>query len=345
MPATIVGLDIGNRTVRAVELKNPGSAKPQLLRHASVALPEGAVHRGEVLEVATVSSAIKQLWSAGGFKTKNVVLGMGGARVLARELSVPKAPLAQIKESLPFHVQELLPVPVSDALLDFYPISEEDGEQGAVVKGLLVAAIKDAVTANVEAAMHAGLQPKGIDFVPFAVSRALAPVQQAKGRMALVDVGFSSTNVVIVVDGVPQFVRIVPGGGEDITSAFVNDLQLDPVTAEAKKRELGLTRAASAEDQVYAEVLFRAAGELLGSIRNTLNYYAATRPQAPLERIVLTGGGSRLRAFDVALAQASGIPVERSTALARVSLPKTRATDGAYDDVDVALGLALGAKR
>lgn len=346
MPSTIVGLDIGNSTVRAVELKNPAGAKPQVLRHAAVTLPEGAVHRGEVLEVSTVASALKQLWSLGGFKTKNVVLGMGGARVLARDLSVPKAPIAQIKESLPFHVQELLPVPVSDALLDFYPVSEELGEQGPVVRGLLVAAIKDAVTSNVQAAMHAGLRPKSVDFVPFAVSRALAPVKHTTGRTALIDVGSSSTNVVVAWDGVPQFVRIVPSGGDDITNAFVATLQLDPETAELKKREIGLTAPESADDQVYAEVVHRAAVELLGSIRNTLNYYTSTRPHAPVERVILTGGGSRLRGLDAALAEVTGLPVEYSTALTRVGLPKQgKGADAAAPaDIDIALGLALGVK-
>ncbi len=60
-------------------------------------------------------------------------------------------PLAQLRSSLPFQVQELLPMATDEALLDFYPTGEATGEQGRLVQGLLVAAVRDTVTANVMA--------------------------------------------------------------------------------------------------------------------------------------------------------------------------------------------------
>jgi len=80
MGGTVVGVDIGSASVRAVEVQGFDGAKPSIVRYAEVALPETSVRRGEVVEVSTVGSALKRLWSTGGFKTKDVVLGMGGAR-------------------------------------------------------------------------------------------------------------------------------------------------------------------------------------------------------------------------------------------------------------------------
>lgn len=124
MAKSVVGVDIGAETLRAAEVVDQGKGRSVLLRYREVPLPIGAVNRGEVAEPNTVTTALKQLWAKGGFRSKRVVIGMGNQRVLARDITVPKAPLPRIRQQLPFHVQEMLPVPVTEALLDFYPISE-----------------------------------------------------------------------------------------------------------------------------------------------------------------------------------------------------------------------------
>ena len=68
---------------------------------------------------------------------------MGSQQVLIRELVVPKMSLAHVRETLPFRVQDLLPLPVEDAVLDFFPIEEVDADGSRALRGLLVAATRD----------------------------------------------------------------------------------------------------------------------------------------------------------------------------------------------------------
>lgn len=340
----IVGIDIGSASVRAVEVHHPGK-RPTIARYAEVPLPEGSVRRGEVLEVSTVSTAIRRLWANGRFTTRDVVLGIGGPRVLSRDASVPRAPLAQIRESLPFHVQDMLPVPVAEALLDFYPISEGTGESGPVVHGLLVAAVKEAVAANVTAVTRAGLHPVAVDLIPFALVRGLIPPASARGLLAVVSIGANTTNIVLVQDGVPQFVRIVPAGGDDITRALITRLELSPGQAETVKRQLGLTRApADPELRAAAEIIFEVAGEQVNTVRNTLAYYVNGKPGAAIDRIVLSGGGSQLVGFAEALGELSGVPVSRAQPLGGAELPRDRSRSprDQQDGLTTAWSLALG---
>jgi len=344
MGGTVVGLDFGSAAIRAVEVQAYDGAKPSVVRLAEIPLPESAVRRGEVVEASTVGTALKRLWSTGGFKSKEVVLGMGGSRVFARELSVPRAPLTQIRESLPFIVQDLLPVAVADALLDFYPIAEEDGETGPQVSGLLVAAIKDAVTANVAAVLGAGLRPVQVDLIPFAMTRALAPLRSARGRDVLVSIGANSTNVVVADAGVPLFVRIIPNGGDDITRAIASRFEWAPEQAEQAKRMIGMgSPTMRAEDRPVLEVIYEVVGELLTSIRTTISYYAASHADAPAQRIVLSGGGARLLGLPIALQDVAGLPVTVPEPPALATANKRLAaatTDG--DVFTTAFGLALG---
>lgn len=346
MAKRIVGIDIGSTSVRAVEIEGATRARPTIVRIHEVPLPSGSARSGEVIETHTVASALKRLWSTGGFKSKDVVLGMGNQRVIARDLVMPKMSLTQIREALPFQVQDMLPMPVAEALLDFYPISESEGESGPVVNGLLVAAVKQSVLANVDAAVLAGLTPVGVDLIPFALSRLQARAHAGPETIALVDVGSSTTNVVIIIGGVPQFVRIIPAGGNDVTLAVAMSLEIEEGIAENAKRALGLSPSSmNPEHRPILEHIHRATGELLTSIRNTLSYFDNTHQSPNVERIVLSGGGARLGGFAAALQELTKTEVASADPFATLAAAKGL---GALpletrDSMSVALGLALGA--
>lgn len=345
----VVGIDIGSASIRAVEVTHPRRGTPMLERVAEVPLPEGSTKRGEVLEANTIAGVLRQLWAIGKFRTRDVALGVGNQRVLSRDLSVPKAPIAQIRESLPFLVQDLLPVPVVDAILDFYPTSESMSESGPVVHGLLVAAIKDAVLANVRAAQLAGLNPVGVDLIPFALTRVFTPRGTGADTIALVEFGANTSTVVITSGGVPLFVRIIPTGGDEMTNQIATRLEIAPDQAETVKRYLGTGARARTQDDIRAAAVVReAAHELIASVRNTINYFVNTKGDGvPVDRVVLAGAGSRLPGFREALAESSGIPVVIGDPFVGVRRSKNidaRLFDEHGASLAVAWGLAAGGR-
>src|SRR5690606_28746440 len=128
-------------------------------------------------------------------------------------------------------------------------VAEGRGEHGPVVSGLLVAAIKESVSNNVAAALHAGLRPVHVDLVPFALVRALTPIRTFKGRSAVVTIGATTMNLIVVHDGVPQFVRIIPGGGNDLDKALSTRMGVPPVEAEQLKLRIGMNAARATPDE------------------------------------------------------------------------------------------------
>jgi len=343
--STVVGVDIGSTSLRAVEVEGATKARPTVVRFAEVALSDGAANSGEVVETHTVAAALKQLWSAGGFKSKRVILGMGNQRVIARDFSLPKMSRLQIQESLPFQVQDMLPMPVADALLGFYPVSEGVGDNGPVLNGLLVAAVKSAVLANVNTLQVAGLTPVEVDLIPFALTRVQTQGLTTRGTVAVVDVGASTTNVVIVVNGVPQFVRIIPSGGDDVTKALVMRSELAESVADQAKRALGLaTGQPKPEHRAVLEVIHEVTFELLNSVRNTLSYFDNTHDISNVELIILSGGGAKLPGFVNALSELTRVQVVVKDPFSGVALSKTasKSAGTTSGSMTVALGLALG---
>jgi type IV pilus assembly protein PilM len=345
MATSIVGLDIGHGVLRGAEVATSSRGKPKLLHFHEVTFPVEAAREGEVVEQDVLVRAMKQLWSGGKFGTKDVVIGIGNQRVLTRDLAVPKVPLDRIRELLPFQVQDHLPIPVADAVLDFYPVSEGLSDSGPVINGLLVAAAKSAVLANINATQAAGLNPIDVDLIPFALARALLHGDTGRGTVALVNVGAVTTCVVVATNGIPQFVRIIPSGGQDVTNALISTNGLNAASAEEIKGTKGLVRVAyDAASAAESDTVFRSAEDLLSTIKATLTFYVNNRPHDPIAGLVLSGGGSRLRGFGAALEEVLRLQVDLGDPTVRftvgrgvdtLKLPRILPTMG------VAVGLTL----
>jgi type IV pilus assembly protein PilM len=192
----------------------------------------------------------------------------------------------------------------------------------------------------------AGLVPVEVDLIPFALTRVHVRGENAQGTTALVDIGATTTNVVIVTNGVPQFVRIIPAGGDDITKALIQRLDMTRELAEQVKRSLGIiTAGAAPEHRPAIEIIYESTGQLLNSLRNTLNYFVNSHPADPIVRIVLTGGASRLPGFASALYELTRVAVTANDSFSNVRVAKSaESAVGNSDRYSVALGLALGSK-
>ena len=237
-------------------------------------------------------------------------------------------------------------MPVSDVLMDFYPTHETDGESGPQLAGLLVAGLRDSINTKVNAAMQAGLRPVHVDLVPFALSRAILPHRSARGRDVIVAIGAATTHVVVVDNGVPQFVRMTAAGGDDITHGLTSRLQWTPEIAEQAKRAIGMGSSMTRpEDRPALEVIYEFAGELMASIRSTLSYYTSAHAADPIQRILLTGGGADLSGLASALGEMTHLPVTKVEPLSSLTLPRSRRDSERRDNADAyttAFGLALG---
>jgi type IV pilus assembly protein PilM len=345
-----IGLDIGTSGVRAAELSF-GKGQVTLEKFGQVALPEGAVRDGEVIDPDAVAAAIKQLWAHTKFSSKKVVIGVANQKVIVRQVDLPWMPVEDLKKSLAFQVQDFVPMPVDQAVLDFHPLEELTGENGSrVLRGLLVAASREMVTASLEAVQKAGLSPVMVDLTSFAVVRSLADADHlgmgAKVE-ALVDVGARVTNIVVHQGGVPRFVRILLMGGQDVTDAVAERMGIPQEQAEALKQQLALGVAPDAMDlQAASRVVDAVGAQFVDEVRGSLDYYLASTGSAPITRLILTGGGARLGGLAQRLQVTTRVPVEVGTPMHTLRVGRTGLSPEQIAFVEplaaVPVGLALG---
>lgn len=360
MAKTRVGVDIGSTAVRVAEVA--AGDVPVVARAAQVPLPPGAVEAGEVRQPEVVAEALRSLWSQSGVKSRQVYLGVGNQRVVVREVALPWLPEKELRDSLAFQVQEFIPMAADDAVLDFDPLGEMDQGGRRMQRILLVAAHKGMVSALVEAALTAKLEPQGIDLTPFAAVRAIGSGDQgldleSQGDEAVIDVGAHVTSICVHDRGVTRFVRILPSGGRDVTVAIARGLGLEDDAAESLKRgetivppppdEAGSPQEVPASDEVRRLALSRA-GSFVDEIRSSLEFYAAQVPGARIARVVVTGGGSRLDGFLELLQERIPVEVDRGRLFEHVKSEldlSAEASGEAEAVLAVAVGLAIPTRR
>ncbi len=345
-----IGLDIGTSGVRAAELSF-GKGGVTLEKFGQVALPEGAVRDGEVVDSDAVADAIKQLWAHTKFGSKKVVIGVANQKVIVRQVDIPWMPADELKKSLAFQVQDFVPMPVDQAVLDFHPLEELGTEGGnRLLRGLLVAASRDMVNASLEAVQKAGLSPVMVDLTSFAVIRSLADADHlGLGAQveALVDVGARVTNIVVHQGGIPRFVRILLMGGQDVTDAVADRMGIPQEQAEALKQQLGSDSSVHGADvQAAGRVIEAVAASFVDEVRGSLDYYLASSGSAPISRLVLTGGGARLGGLAQRIQVTTRVPVEVGTPMHSLQVGRTGLSPEQIAFVEplaaVPVGLALG---
>lgn len=339
MAATnLIGLDIGSTSIRAVET---GRGKDGLViaNSGQAQLPLGAVLAGVIQDDKAVTLALKQLWATAKFRSRRVVLGVTNAQVVVREMSVSNMPERELRKSLPFQVRDMLPLPVERSLLDFYPL--ETPEDGQPVRGLLIAAPKEAVLTAVHAIERAGLHVARVDLAAFALLRAAARLDSEVE--AIVDIGAGATSVIVHADGEPLIVRTVPRGGAEITEMIATRLGANVAEAESLKCRVGLRTVDGPET---AEVIREAVQPLINEIRSSFAYLTVGDRPMRVTRLALSGGGSQLPGLVGLLASQLGVEVVGVDPLARLR-GQRRKQQGSLEQfrssAAVSIGLTLGA--
>lgn len=354
MARRVIGLDIGTNAVRVAEIE-PG-AVPMLRAFGQVALPPDAMREGEVVDPAAVSEAIVRLWRELGLRKGEVRVGIASPRVIVRPVELPAMPDEELAGALRFQAQELIPIPMEEAVFDFQVLETLPPVEGTEGLGtsrvLLAAAHRDAVQRVVDAVRGAGLKVGAVDVLPLALVRSLADadLSDEPGAEAIVSIGGGTTVIVVHEDGLPRFVRILGVGGRALTDAIARELDLPVDTAESVKRQGEL--APNDLDARARAAMERPLRDLLDEVRGSIDYYRTQPGSAPLRRVLVTGGTSRLAGLTERLGRLLGVTTEAARPRDRIAVgdigfaPEELPSLDPYLPAPIGLGLGgLGTMR
>jgi type IV pilus assembly protein PilM len=307
---TLVGLDIQPGYVAAVEGR---SGQVAVERAASAALAPGIVRDGEVVDVETLSSVLRDMFAEHKLG-KRVRIGVANHRIVMRTVDLP--PLETVKEitsAVRFQAQEHIPMQLDQAVLEHHSLGIVETPEGPRTRVVLVAARREMIDRLLEATRKAGLRPQGIDLSAFAMIRALHHAGTTAATLYISIGGI--TNLAVAMGSTCVFTRVLAQGTETMAGELAERRGLTLDHANGWLKHVGLVddlESIEGDADIITEarsVLVDGVRRISDELRNSLDFHAMQAGASGVERAILTGAAAAIPGFADQLGDELGRPV------------------------------------
>jgi cell division protein FtsA len=369
----VIGLDVGTTSVQVVVAsKKKMQEAPQIIGWCE-AISKG-VRKGAIVDIEEAASSIREAFKKAtnhaGIKYNEAVVGVGGDNIFVRPskgvVIVSRADREISKEDIQRALIQAEAIPASPNREILHNLAREwmvDGERGVKdplgmtgikleVNTLIIECGTPALKNLRKAVGLAGVKIKELVLSPLASSYAvLNPRQKELGTLVL-DIGGSTTGMVIFEEGDIFHTAILGLGSAHVSHDLVYGLQVDIDTAEKIKMLHGsaLVESTSSRDMVdlkklggdssiqrreIAVICEARFSEIFDAVQKELKKVG--RASMLPGGIVLTGGGSKVPRLDKLAKKELSLPCSRGVAQ-KILGPEEITQDPAFATV---LGLVI----
>ncbi|KKU15919.1 MAG: Type IV pilus biogenesis protein PilM [Candidatus Woesebacteria bacterium GW2011_GWC2_45_9] len=333
-----VGIDIGSKTIKIVELEKEGNAFK--LRGSGIVGYQGASpeHAKDEKELAALANVIRKLHGDARISSKEVIIALPETQVFTRTIKFPPLTDQEIVSAVKWEAEQYIPIPISEAIIQHSIIERRENATPPEVAVLLVAAPRNIVEVYVKAVSLAGLNVVAVETELTALARALSPEEQT---VLLVDFGARSTDIAVVKNGNLSFTRTIPTAGEAFTRAVAQTLGVELSQAEEYKRAYGMSgsqlegKIKGALDPVFRMVV--------DEMKKAIHFYQTEEKGEAPKSVILAGGTAGMPEAISLLTKYIGMEVVIANPFAKVAVdPEVARALMPYAPLySIAVGLAM----
>jgi Tfp pilus assembly PilM family ATPase len=285
MPQTVLGLDIGQSTIKAVLFTRKGLIGGRIFAAQTV----------DIKDCGGIERALKKLAENKSFHNTPCCVSLPLVDVMFRQVSLPFSDDNKIRKTLPLELEPLIPFAVNEIVTDYLKVHSN----GLLVAAATKKAIQDWITL-IESNLG---EVSVIDISSAALTSVILEKKDAKACGVLLDIGASSSTAVFYENGIIIQLRSLAIGGNQITAALAADMSMETSQAELTK----INAIYSATGAKVADLFHRFCLEL----KNTIEFMKLNNIlQNELTQITLTGGGCMFPPLKKELENYFALPVE-----------------------------------
>lgn len=342
----LIGLDISSSAVKVLELSRRGE-RYTVEAYAVEPLPLNAVTDKQITDPRAVGEAIARAVSRSGSKTKNAAVAVAGSSVITKIISMP-ASLKEndMEEQIKAEADQYIPYPIDEVNLDFQVLGPAAREKDAV-DVLLAACRKEQVEQRIAALEIAGLKPLVVDIEAYALENACQflthqmPAGGVGKTVAIVDIGASTTSLLVLHDLQTVYTRDQAFGGKQLTEDIMRFYGMSFEEAGKAKRMGNLP------DTYQSEVLSHFLADMAQQIDRSLQFFfAASSRHSAIDQMILAGGCAQIPGVAATISERLQIPCVTAQPFAKMSVSsRAQSQQLAMDEASmlIAAGLAFRA--
>lgn len=276
----------------------------ELVEYAEGTLPLGAVEAGEIADRAAVVDVLRKIVKEHHVRFANVA--HSESRSYLFEAEVPGKGKKEWRTAIEQRIDELVPLPPSETIFDF-TATESRGELTQVVGTACASRI---IQESLSVLDEAGIEALSIESESFALPRSLIK-DGDDDTVLIIDIGRTTTKLVIVEKRVPRFATTLDIGGHALTLAVVKYFGVSEEEAKRVKAEKGLVSGPGNEE--YIAAMLSTISVIREEIARRVDFWQARAGEGsghkPIARAVLVGGNATVRGLAEYLESNLHIPV------------------------------------
>lgn len=304
----VIGLDIGSYSIKAVEIVNTFKSY-EIANFYENVIP----HVDELDPDIIIPACMEQLFHENNLKADRIITAMPGQYISSRIMSFSFSDPRKIEAAILSELEDAVPFNMDDMIIDHQILGQMNGETIT----LAVLTRKNFLRSFLEHLQRISIDPKLVDVDSLAFYNLASYMDMPAGQcVGLVDVGHEKTSVCIVQDGVLRMFRSINLGGRYLTEFLARDLETDFAEAQRVKHRVSRVLCEedpaddlAGDDKLIAERMTLAANAIVKELGRTF-YAFKTWEKAPLSKLFISGGTSRIKNFSRYLQDQLEIPVE-----------------------------------
>jgi type IV pilus assembly protein PilM len=333
-----VGIDIGSKSIKVVELERSGSS--WALRGSGIIGYKGKSpdHIEDEKELVPLAEALKKLYKDAKISKKEVGISLPEPQVFTRTIRFPLLTDQEIASAVKWEAEQYIPIPVAEAVVQHMILERRETATPPEVLVLLVAAPEALVEKYLKVVGMAGLNASFVETELMSLVRALAPENQT---VLLLELGASSTDIAISRNANLVFSRSIPTAGDALTRAVAQNLGVDPQQAEEYKKSYGLS-ASQLEGKIKGAIdpVFRMVTD---EIKKAIHYYQSEEKGDAPKSVIVSGGTAGMPEIVSVLTRALNLEAVMGNPFSKVNIsPQAASSLANYAPLySLAVGLAL----
>lgn len=338
-----IGIDVGSNSIKVIQLTE-SEGRYTLNKFGLHEVAPEIIVDGTVMDSVRCVETIQRLIKELDISTKDAVISVSGHSVIVKRLTLPQMSEDELAESIKWEAEQYIPFDINEVNMDFQILSTFTGTDGKQQMNVLLAAVKkDKLTDYTSLIIEAGLTPAIVDIDSFAIENMYNVNYEMNDNetIALVNIGAGITNINILQNGMFAFTRDISIGGNRYTESIQKDLGLSFGDAEKIKKGEQIEGVESLDvDSIIENV----STEITSEIIRSFGYFKTTMGSENINKVLLSGGSSKIRNLDSFLQERLELPVEFINPFRKIDIPPSFSAEyikSIAPHAAVAVGLGL----
>lgn len=289
MAKTLLGLDIGTQTIKAVQLSRQVNAST-LLSAGFIPTPVNTYAPITPANEKILADTINRLVHDMKVSTTDVAAALPSTKVITRIIEVPQMAEDELTSSIQWEAEQYIPLPLAKVKIDYAIINKNTGS--GKMKILLVAAPIEIVEKYMRIISMAGLHPIALETEVLASARCVIVSYPTLVNLMMISFGATTSEIALIHDHTLVYTKSYPMGGLTFTRAIAQELGFEIAQAEEYKKTYGLEND-KLEGKI-AKTISPFFTTLYGEMEKTVVYFKEQYPSEEIKTVVVCGGGAKL---------------------------------------------------